>query len=65
MNRLSGNTRVPGDEIWAFCTAKQKNVSNPRKAPAAAGMTQRLWKLEDLVRITDAYEAAQRALRLN
>ncbi len=65
MNRLSGNTRVPGDEIWAFCTAKQKNVCIAKKAPAGAGVTQRLWELADIVRITDGYEAAQKALRSN
>ena len=37
MNRLSGNKRVRCDEICAFCYAKQKNVSNAKKAPAGAG----------------------------
>ncbi len=37
-----------------------------RVTPAmAAGVTERLWELEDMIQIADEYEAAQKAMRSN
>ena len=43
--------RLQVDELWSFVGCKQKNVT--MKPAMAAGVTDRLWEIEDIVRLLD------------
>ena len=52
--------RVQCDEIWAFVYAKQKNVTAEQMAKGAGdiGLTDRVWKMEDLLGLLNGKAAS-------
>lgn len=53
--------RIQVDEIWSFVYAKQANVKSAKAAPKAAGVTNRLWEVADIVRVLKDWEMQQEA----
>ena len=52
--------------VGAMPSMRTSSCKTWRVSPAiASGVTKRLWEHEDIIRITDEYEATRKALRSN